>query len=90
LADVVARVAALDRDARVAVVGEAARELDWSALDVRLQMTVEPPHDLPRATAVGRLALAAAAYTAEDADAIEPLYVRPPEITMPRRRRELS
>jgi tRNA threonylcarbamoyladenosine biosynthesis protein TsaB len=89
LADVVARVAALDRDARVAVVGEAARELDWSALDVRLQMTVEPPHDLPRATAVGRLALAAAAYTAEDADAIEPLYVRPPEITMPRRRREL-
>jgi tRNA threonylcarbamoyladenosine biosynthesis protein TsaB len=88
LADIVARVAALDGDARLVVVGEAARELDWSSLGVRMVQTLDPPHDLPRATAVGRLAHTAPACTAEDAEAIEPLYVRPPEITMPKRRGE--
>ncbi len=88
MSDVVARVAALHADARIMVVGEAAGELDWSSLGTGVDLMFDPPHDLPRATAVGRLAHAAEACTAEDADALEPLYVRPPEITMPKRRSE--
>jgi tRNA threonylcarbamoyladenosine biosynthesis protein TsaB len=108
ISDVVARVAAFHADSRITVVGEAARELDWSSLGVGVVLMLDPPHDLPRATAVGALAHAAAGRTPfgvgapndkpgeagapndkpEDADALEPFYVRPPEITMPKRRSE--
>jgi hypothetical protein len=68
----------------VVVVGEAAREVDWSvAAGLRVHLVVDPPHDLPRASAVGRIALGRAA---DDADRLEPVYVRPPEITMPKAR----
>ena len=67
---------------RVLVAGEAAAAVDWSALGA-VELVAAPPHDLPRATAVGLLALARAA---EPADSLEPLYVRPPEITMPKPR----
>jgi tRNA threonylcarbamoyladenosine biosynthesis protein TsaB len=67
---------------RILVVGEAGAGIDWSALgDVTLLSSA--PHDLPRASSVGRLALGRAA---EDADSLEPVYVRPPEITMPKPR----
>jgi hypothetical protein len=42
---------------------------------------VAPPNDLPRASAIGRLALR---REPDDADALEPLYVRAPDITMPK------
>jgi tRNA threonylcarbamoyladenosine biosynthesis protein TsaB len=83
-------------DDRIAIVGEASGEADWSALRDRVSFYTAPPHDLPRAVCVGQIALclprasganmtlarddAAAAH----ADALEPLYVRPPEITMPK------
>jgi tRNA threonylcarbamoyladenosine biosynthesis protein TsaB len=87
LGDVGARVAAVAGEAvvagqsRLVLAGEGALELDWSALGGRAVLVAEPPHDLPRAVSVGRLALR---RPAEDADALEPVYVRPPEITMPK------
>jgi tRNA threonylcarbamoyladenosine biosynthesis protein TsaB len=63
------------------VVGEGAVEVDWSSLGDRVSLRMAPPHDAPRATAVGRIALT---RTPEDADALDPIYVRPPEITVPK------
>ena len=45
---------------------------------------LDPPHDVPRATSIGRIAMLRGA---SDLDALEPFYVRPPEITMPKPRR---
>ncbi len=67
----------------VVVVGEAAGAVDWSVLGPGVVLRMDPPHDLPHASAVGRIA---AVRAAEDADALEPFYVRPPEITMPKAR----
>jgi tRNA threonylcarbamoyladenosine biosynthesis protein TsaB len=69
------------RHATVVVAGEAAREVDWSPLASRARFATDAPHDLPRASAVGRIALG---RPADDAEELEPVYVRPPEITMPR------
>lgn len=81
--EVAARVvaAAMHAGGPLVVVGEAARDVDWSAAGAAVSLRIEPPHDLPHASAVGRLALA---RPAEDADDLEPIYVRPPEITMPK------
>jgi tRNA threonylcarbamoyladenosine biosynthesis protein TsaB len=68
--------------ARFLVVGEAAREVDWSALGGRVALRSAPPNDVPRATSVGRIAMG---RPKGDADTFEPVYVRPPEITMPKR-----
>jgi len=63
--------------ARVVVAGEGALALTHAAL----RALATPPHDVPRAAAIGRLALA----RAPDAlDLLEPAYVRPPEITTPK------
>jgi tRNA threonylcarbamoyladenosine biosynthesis protein TsaB len=78
---VATRVASVEAGGRVVVAGEAAVEVDWSGLEGRVSLVVAPPHDLPRASAVARIALE---RPAEDADALEPLYVRPPEITVPK------
>jgi tRNA threonylcarbamoyladenosine biosynthesis protein TsaB len=80
---VAARVAALDADVRVIVAGEAAVAIDWSPLGGRVSAVVDAPHDVPRASIVGRIAMTRAP---EDADALEPVYVRPPEITMRKER----
>jgi tRNA threonylcarbamoyladenosine biosynthesis protein TsaB len=77
--DAVSRVDEVSRGRPLVVAGEASTRLDWSSLPVRV--AADPPHDLPRAPTVGRIALE---RPADDADALEPLYVRPPEITMPR------
>jgi tRNA threonylcarbamoyladenosine biosynthesis protein TsaB len=80
----IARVAvAIAGSGSVVVVGEAARAVDWSPLGPGVVFQPDPPHDLPHASAVGRIAVA---RPAEDADALEPFYVRPPEITMPKAR----
>jgi tRNA threonylcarbamoyl adenosine modification protein YeaZ len=81
LPEIPGRVASLEWPGPIVVAGEAARELDWSLAGDHVRLEVEPPHDVPRAVAVATLALARAP---EDADALEPVYVRPPEITMPK------
>ena len=78
--DVAARLAEMSGDERLVVAGEAASEVDWSALGGRVELVARPPHDLPHASAVGRIALG---RPPEDADGLEPVYVRPPDITMP-------
>ncbi len=82
-ADVAARVAEVAPEGSCAIVGEAAVSIDWALLGGRATFLAGAPHDAPRASAVGRLALGGLVSPA-DADALEPLYVRPPEITMPK------
>ncbi len=65
---------------RVVIAGEAAHAIDWSAIGADVVLDVDPPHDLPRAASVGRIA---AGRRFADADALEPLYVQPPQITAP-------
>ena len=78
--DLAAHVARLE--GRITVVGEAASLADWSALGDRLTLVTSAPHDLPRASAVARIAREA---SPGDPDVLEPLYVRPPDITLPAR-----
>jgi tRNA threonylcarbamoyladenosine biosynthesis protein TsaB len=85
LDEVAARFAELDPAAHFVVAGEWARQVDWSLLGDRISLASDPPHDRPRASAVGRIAHI---RPPEDAIALEPAYVRPPEITMPKRRTE--
>ena len=61
--------------------GEAALGVDWSALATSFRVVAEPPHDVPRASVVARIA--AARSGSDDPDRVEPLYVRPPDITKP-------
>jgi tRNA threonylcarbamoyladenosine biosynthesis protein TsaB len=79
IADVGPRLATLAPSGRVLVAGEAASQVDWGPLGGRVSLLVDAPHDAPRAA---QIALAAAPL---DADLLEPLYVRPPEITVPKR-----
>lgn len=79
------RIASLAWRGSVVVAGEVARDVDWSCCGDRVSTACDPPHDLPRAEAIAQIALGG---LPEDADAIEPVYVRPPDITMPKRRSE--
>jgi tRNA threonylcarbamoyladenosine biosynthesis protein TsaB len=81
IADIAAHVAALAPSGSVVVAGEAAVLVDWSPLGDRVTLATAPPHDAPRAAVIARMVLTAAP---EDADSLEPLYVRPPEITVPK------
>jgi tRNA threonylcarbamoyl adenosine modification protein YeaZ len=66
--------------------GAAGRDLDWSLLTScpgGVELSTDPPNDVPHASSVGLLSLRRAA---DLADTLEPLYVRPPEITMPKPR----
>jgi tRNA threonylcarbamoyladenosine biosynthesis protein TsaB len=78
--DVARVVGAAAPGEKLVVAGEAAADVDWSPLGSLVEVVATPPHDLPRASAVGRIARV---RPAQDADAMEPVYVRPPEITMP-------
>ena len=62
------------------VAGAGTSDVAWGETS-GLRFVVEPPHDLPRASSVGALGRLRAAGPVED---LEPLYVRPPEITMPK------
>jgi hypothetical protein len=65
--------------ARLVVAGAGALLLaDPAAFEV----IADPPHDVPRAASVGHVAMGRAP---DDLATLEPLYVRPPEITAPRR-----
>jgi tRNA threonylcarbamoyladenosine biosynthesis protein TsaB len=87
--DVPVFVASLAGEERIIVAGLAGLEVDWSSLEGRVVLRADAPHDLPRASSVGQIALAmppaAREAARENADALEPVYVRPPEITMPKR-----
>jgi tRNA threonylcarbamoyladenosine biosynthesis protein TsaB len=63
------------------VAGEVARGLDWASALPDLRTSA--PHDLPRAESIARIAARAAAVAV---DAVEPLYVRPPDVTVPKAR----
>jgi tRNA threonylcarbamoyladenosine biosynthesis protein TsaB len=65
------------------IAGEAAQAIDWAPLGVEYDIVCSPPHDMPRAESIGRLARLA---TPADVDALEPLYVRPADVTPPRAR----
>jgi tRNA threonylcarbamoyladenosine biosynthesis protein TsaB len=80
---VASHLAALALEGTVTIVGEAALLVDWQPLEPRVSLRVTAPNDLPRALAVAAIALA---RPLDDADSLEPLYVRAPEITMPRAR----
>jgi tRNA A37 threonylcarbamoyladenosine modification protein TsaB len=82
MGDVVSRVQEIaNHGESVTIVGEVAVELDWTVVREPVSLTVCAPHDLPSAAAVGRLA---AKSSPVDADALEPVYVRAPDITMPK------
>lgn len=67
--------------ARLHLAGEASALLALDAVATPIVVHRDPPHDLPRAESVARIAAAAAP---SPPDALEPLYVRPPDITMPK------
>ncbi len=78
--ELAARLASV-RCARMIVAGEAGDALGDAALPFVVVRRKEPPNDAPRATSVGQIALS---RPADDTDAIEPLYVRAPDITKPK------
>ena len=79
VAEVASRVAEVAGEARVIVVGQAAREVDWSVVGARVDLVLEAPNDVPHASAVGRIGLT---RPPDDADLLEPIYLRAPELTM--------
>jgi tRNA threonylcarbamoyl adenosine modification protein YeaZ len=66
---------------RMVLVGEGAAVVAAASLPFPSRVLSEAPNDVPRAASVGRLAMG---RPADDADAVEPLYVRPPDITTPK------
>ncbi len=65
------------------LVGEASSLVPALPFESAAGRRVEAPYDLPRATRIAEIAM----RRASDAlDAVEPLYVRPPEITLPKPR----
>jgi tRNA threonylcarbamoyladenosine biosynthesis protein TsaB len=67
--------------ARMTIAGESGAMIDLSALPFEVVRRSAPPNDAPRAVSVGLLALS---RPPDDADAVEPLYVRAPDITRPK------
>jgi tRNA threonylcarbamoyladenosine biosynthesis protein TsaB len=65
----------------VVAIGVGAQRVDWGQLGARVTIEAARPRDVPRAAAVGRIALR---REAQEVDQLEPLYVRPPRITLPR------
>jgi tRNA threonylcarbamoyl adenosine modification protein YeaZ len=66
---------------RMVLAGEGALLIDLSAVGASCEVHSDPPHDVPRASSLGRIART---RPPDDAMFLEPLYVRAPDITMPR------
>jgi tRNA threonylcarbamoyl adenosine modification protein YeaZ len=81
IGEVVSTVRRLAGGGPVVVAGAAARRFDWDGVGAGVTLEAEPLRDVPRAAAVGRIALG---REPDDVDGLEPLYVRPPRITFPR------
>jgi tRNA threonylcarbamoyladenosine biosynthesis protein TsaB len=69
------------RCGRMILVGEAATSVGTERLPFAVELRTSPPHDVPRASSIAQMARS---LPPADADALEPHYVRPPEITLPR------
>jgi tRNA threonylcarbamoyladenosine biosynthesis protein TsaB len=80
VADAASRLAGLGC-ARMILVGESGAALDVSSLPFPTTRLALVPHDVPHAASIGRLGRGRAP---DDPDAVEPLYVRAPDITKPR------
>jgi tRNA threonylcarbamoyladenosine biosynthesis protein TsaB len=63
------------------LVGNGGRLLDPTRILQGWRVWAEPPHDVPCARSVGRIAMT---RPGDDSATLEPLYVRPPDITLPR------
>jgi tRNA threonylcarbamoyladenosine biosynthesis protein TsaB len=63
----------------VVVVGAGGALVDWSAAKFKTRFVANAPHDVPRASRIGKIAMHA---TPTSVDALEPFYVRPPDITV--------
>jgi tRNA threonylcarbamoyladenosine biosynthesis protein TsaB len=61
------------------VVGAGGALVDWSSATFPVRFISAAPHDVPRAACIGRVALRS---TPTNVDALEPFYVRPPDITV--------
>jgi tRNA threonylcarbamoyladenosine biosynthesis protein TsaB len=79
-ADVAPIIRDLEPHLPVVVAGEAASELDWSGVGARLSLMLTPPNDVPRAANVAGIALDAPPCPADEVDALEPLYLRAPDV----------
>ncbi len=66
---------------RAIFAGEGASLLDLGTCPVPFELRIEAPNDLPRASAIGRISRGRAP---SDLAELEPLYVRPPDITTPK------
>jgi tRNA threonylcarbamoyladenosine biosynthesis protein TsaB len=64
-------------------VGEGSALVDWSVVDAKIRVVSSAPNDVPRAASIARIA---ASRMPDDVNALEPLYVRPPDITTPKAR----
>jgi len=81
---IAATIAAAAGETPVVIAGEVAKIVDWTSLGTRVSLETDSPHDFSRASAVGRFAMG---LDATAVDVVEPVYVRPPEITTPKAKR---
>jgi len=61
------------------VVGAGGALVDWSSAAFSIRFVSNAPHDVPRASSVGKIAHRSAP---SNVDTLEPFYVRPPDITV--------
>jgi tRNA threonylcarbamoyladenosine biosynthesis protein TsaB len=61
------------------VVGAGGKLIDWSSAKFEIRFIADAPHDVPRASSIGKIALRSAPT---NVDVLEPFYVRPPDITV--------
>ncbi|WP_394828925.1 tRNA (adenosine(37)-N6)-threonylcarbamoyltransferase complex dimerization subunit type 1 TsaB [Pendulispora albinea] len=79
-ATVLERVHARAAGSKLVVAGSGALLVAW-ATNEGVRLVTEAPHDVPRAAAIARIAADRA--KSDDSAEVEPLYVRPPDITVP-------
>jgi tRNA threonylcarbamoyladenosine biosynthesis protein TsaB len=61
------------------VVGSGGALVDWLDAKFQTRFVSNSPHDVPRASSIGKIAMNA---KPTNVDALEPFYVRPPDITV--------
>ncbi|WP_394850215.1 tRNA (adenosine(37)-N6)-threonylcarbamoyltransferase complex dimerization subunit type 1 TsaB [Pendulispora brunnea] len=68
---------------RLLIVGSGGPLVDWDSIHERpVRLVNDAPHDVPHATSIARVA-AQRTQSVEPTE-VEPLYVRPPDITLPK------
>jgi tRNA threonylcarbamoyladenosine biosynthesis protein TsaB len=79
VAAVAARLASV-ACAKMILVGEPGAAIDLASAPFAVERRAEAPNDLPRAASIGRIAFGRAP---DDADTVEPFYVRAPDLVRP-------